>query len=109
MSIKPRKFLLLFLMLVSARLCADDAEYSDELENHQRSGFFGISDRPSPALQNQSNDSQQDYLNGYDPNSMANFLIPMQPQRTSTPVVVDQDFIYENASDEYLIYGIQDE
>ncbi|MEC4749883.1 hypothetical protein [Methylomicrobium sp. Wu6] len=108
MSIKPKIFILLFFMMASARLCADDAEYSDELENHQRNGFFGISDRPS-APQNQRNDSRQDYLNSYDPNSMANFLIPIQPQPDAQqPVLVDENFIYENAIDEYLLYGVDE-
>ncbi|MBM4206804.1 MAG: hypothetical protein FJ190_01900 [Gammaproteobacteria bacterium] len=58
---------------------------------------------------NQRNDNQQDYLNGYDPNSIANFLIPMPPQPSSQqPVLIDEDFIYENASDEYILYGVQD-
>lgn len=107
-SNKQKIYCLLFLMLVSARLCADDAEYSDELENHQRNGFFGISDRPS-APQNQRGQNHQGYLGGNDPNSMMNFLIPMQPQPGGQkPVLMDENFIYENADDEYILYGIQD-
>lgn len=102
MSIKPRIFLLLFILLASSRLFADDAEY-DEMENRPRNGFFGISDRPAPMPQN-----QQGYQGSYDQNSMMNFLVPMQQQSTQQPVVVDENYIYENADDEYILYGIQD-
>jgi hypothetical protein len=88
---------------------ADDADYSDESEIHQRNGFFGVSDRPAPVSQNQRNKNQQDYFNGYTPDSIANFLILLQPQLgNQQPVLIDEDFIYENASDEYMLYGIQE-
>lgn len=108
MPIEPRKFLLLFFMLASSGLCADDAGYEDELETRQRNGFFDISDRPS-APQNQRGQNPQGYLGGNDPNSMMNFLIPMQPQPgNQQPVLVDENFIYENADDEYILYGIEE-
>ena len=101
MSINLKMSMLLFLMLVSIRLCA--ADYNDKLKNHQGNGFFGISDRP-PISQNQANNN-----NGSLPASIANFLPSLPSPNYQQPVLIDEDFIYENASDEYLLYEIEEQ